>query len=617
MVAVTQDLIDISLADAVTGWSGTSGQLDTEVYKQAVTIGSDGAYTYQTGKNSIETCTFTPAANINMTANYTNPHLYWTMRCDVFPFCEDLNTGATNSGLMIRVTDGSGNYEQWHVAGADTWDGSWRTFVLDLTNTANVHSTSGTLSLADVDIISFITDNSNSGNIRIIDNTWVDAVRYGDGLQAESTTTEAFDFLDIANDDVLTANYYGVLQPQAGILAAKGGIIIGDATGSATANLVSLNEQIVFQDFIVQSTHYKITAVASATATTDIDIQGAVWSFVGDGTLRPDVDWTDSDINSVVFQGTMLDMGTFKYKSGDDCRNITYVQCSTITPAGADIRGSTVSASNLPATIDVSAVVYNETADPDGEFDDMTFIRGSSIHHAIAFGTSSPTSITLRGIDFQGYNGTVGNASTALYFERTSGTVTVNLIGCTGTISYTTAGADINLVVDPVALTVTCVDANDLSVISGARVAVEVTSTAGGYPFETGVSVSVTSTTATVTHTAHGLSTNDYVRIKGLNQAGYNGVKQITVTGANTYTYTVVNDGAATGTPNATFVVISGTTNGSGVISATYSYSADQPISGRARKSTASPFYSTAPVTGTILAASGLATTVPMVKDEN
>ena len=191
MVAVTQDLIDISLADAVTGWSGTSGQLDTEVYKQAVTIGSDGAYTYQTGKNSIETCTFTPAANINMTANYTNPHLYWTMRCDVFPFCEDLNTGATNSGLMIRVTDGSGNYVQWHVAGADTWDGSWRTFVLDLTNTANVHSTSGTLSLADVDIISFITDNSNSGNIRIIDNTWVDAVRYGDGIQAESTTTEA------------------------------------------------------------------------------------------------------------------------------------------------------------------------------------------------------------------------------------------------------------------------------------------------------------------------------------------------------------------------------------------------------------------------------------------
>ena len=217
---VTKDLIDISTADAATGWVGTSGQTDTEAFKQGT-----GAWTYQTPKNGIGNGNFTPAANINMTANYTIPHLYWTMRCDVFPFCEAVNTGATNSGLMVKVSDGSGNFVQWHIAGSSgtagdqkIWDGSWRNFILDLTNTTDIHSSSGTLSLADVALIEWITDNSNSGTIRIIDNTWLDAVRYGDGLISNSLTTEAFSFQDIADDDFLTTNYYGVIQEKDGVL---------------------------------------------------------------------------------------------------------------------------------------------------------------------------------------------------------------------------------------------------------------------------------------------------------------------------------------------------------------------------------------------------------------
>lgn len=77
--------------------------------------------------------------------------------------------------------------------------------------------------------------------------------------------------------------------------------------------------------------------------------------------------------------------------------------------------------------------------------------------------------------------------------------------------------------------------------------------------FTLGVDIPVTSitrssTTATVTTTgAHGLSTNDRVAIEGAVETDYNGDYDITVTGANTFTYTVANSPTtpATGTITA------------------------------------------------------------------
>lgn len=58
------------------------------------------------------------------------------------------------------------------------------------------------------------------------------------------------------------------------------------------------------------------------------------------------------------------------------------------------------------------------------------------------------------------------------------------------------------------------------------------------------------STTATVTHADHGLSTGDSISITGATQTEYNGTYTITVTGANTFTYTFAGSGTtpATGT---------------------------------------------------------------------
>ncbi|NOR84597.1 hypothetical protein GQ473_00620 [archaeon] len=632
--SITSDLTVISLADSTTGWSGTSGALDTEVYKQAATIGSDGAYAYQTGKNTLASCTFTPATNINMTANYTTPHIYFTMRCDVFPFCEALNTGATNSGLMLRVTDGAGNYTQWHLEGSDTWDGSWRNFVLDLTNTANIHTTSGTLSLSDVDIITWYTDNSNSGTIRIIDNTWLDSVRYGDGLQAESATTEAFDFTDIALDDILTANYYGVIQDTEGVLFCQGGVILGDAVGSATCNFVSSGETVYFKDQLVSSSHYLLTAVASATATTDIDITSLVCKTVG-GT-GAEVTISDADLNSVsIVSSSFIDMGaiTLTYASGvykttgfSGCgiillaSGVTFTGCSVdncgqLTHAGATLNDTIVT--GYGGTANTSAMLYDVAVDPDGEMDAMQFTMGTTLTHAIEFGTNVPSTMTIRDIDFVGYNASNNVNDSTFHFKDTAGTITLNIVGGSGNVSYRTDGATIVIVQDPVTTSVHA-QTVDQADVGSARVLLKASDGTGPLPFEDVVVIAQTGGTATVTHTAHGFATNHYVVIKGAIPEGYNKVAQVTVLTSSTYTYAVDSglSSPATGTPVATGAIVYGLTDVNGDISDSRTLATDQPVVGWCRKSTSSPFYKSAPLGGVVSSSLGASFTAIMISDE-
>lgn len=72
----------------------------------------------------------------------------------------------------------------------------------------------------------------------------------------------------------------------------------------------------------------------------------------------------------------------------------------------------------------------------------------------------------------------------------------------------------------------------------------------------------------------------------------------------------------ATGTIVATSVLIHGPTNGSGVASLTRIIPTAQPITGRVRKSSGSPYYKTSTFTGTVNATTGFSTTVQMVRDD-
>lgn len=70
---------------------------------------------------------------------------------------------------------------------------------------------------------------------------------------------------------------------------------------------------------------------------------------------------------------------------------------------------------------------------------------------------------------------------------------------------------------------------------------------------QTPTSITYSTTTATVTKSTHGYSTDMYVRVAGANQSEYNGDWQITVTNANVFTYTM--DDAPTANATGTLTI--------------------------------------------------------------
>ena len=283
--------------------------------------------------------------------------------------------------------------------------------------------------------------------------------------------------------------------------------------------------------------------------------------------------------------------------------------------------GCSILTSNVAA--DEGAIFYDETADPDGEMDNMSFSMGANNHHAIRFGTSVPASITLRGMDFVGFGSSGDSDDSVFRFDDTTGSITLNLVNCTNDGSGFTvddaAGVNVTVVIDPVD-TVVHADDNAGADLENARVYLRASSGAGPLPFQDSVTIVRASTTATVTHATHGMETGDLVKIEGITDKteDNNGTHVITFIDAGSYSYVTTDSGSTsyTGTIISTWVALNKLTDVSGDASINKTYTGDQPVEGFVRKSSASPRFKDFQISGLIDGSTGLSINVRMVLDE-
>lgn len=462
---VTALLTELSDADTTTGWSGNSGGQD--VYSYIEGGATPASYTWYLPKNNVITCTFTPATNQNFTTNYTYPHLYFWMQTSIAQFLE---TRAAD-GFKVRLTDGTGNWTEWTMAGNDTWRGEWKCFILDTANTSDITATSGTLSLTDIDIIGFTVDSQNIG-YRNVDNMWNDLLQFGEGLKATGT---AFDFGDIATIDSTLANQYGILQATNGVLFCQGKLQIGD--GATTTTFSSSGEQIVFIDPTtsgvgggavgsVNPNLYQLIATGSGC---DFDVAGSFIAAAGSQDYLLDI---QSTVNSFDISGCTFvkaNQVNLQNITSSLCSGNTFDQCGEIDVNGAVFENNTINNTTETTT---GAVVVNATTDLNNA-KNITF-NSFGTNYAI-YVVAAVTSISLDNFQFDNPNGTGGNY--ALYWAGTSGTLTVsasngtNLVtaGCTaasgGTVSVTSS----------IQITITVKDSAGNAIV-GARVGIFKTS---------------------------------------------------------------------------------------------------------------------------------------------
>jgi hypothetical protein len=526
-------------------------------------------------------------------------------------------------GGSIRLEDTSGNTSDWYVAGSDTYNGGWFEAVIDTANAESANSgTAATLTAIQYVGILVNAAASSGGD----PNVYVDEVLSmpNTGLTLGGNTTNLFKELADWDDTSL----YGVISRRAGIIFSKSPLILApDASNHASTDEVIVFEEPIYNDGTNVDSALTLQGISSTDAdTTAFTRAVAICENNGDivGTnadKKLDLgSATDIDADSSTFKGfngtvTTLNSSNFIWDG------TTFLNCDAIEPVGNPslkntfFRGSSVAA-------DGSALVWNFNTDPDGELDGAFFSKGTNAHHAMTLGTNCPLTITLRNWEVSGFNASDGQNDSAFYTADRGSDVTwtINIVGGTGNfkVKKGRAGDTVNIVIDPVTTTITVTDTSG-NILTNARVYMTAADGTGPQPYQDSVTITRSTTTATVSHTAHGLSTGNKVLLEGItDKIEDNGVQTITVTGANTYTYTTTDSGSTsyTGTITATGVIFEELTDGTGKVSDTRTFTSSQPVTGWVRKSSSSPYYRQAGISATISNTAGLTQTIQLISDE-
>jgi len=524
----------------------------------------------------------------------------------------------SSGGMQFLIGSGTGDYEQYYVGGSDTMTFlGWE--LVAVSETIAGDNSTGTPSATVESYFGGLWNLPSGGPTKGAPNV-IDGIRYGrcDAIiefgDATPNGPATFDGCVSTLDS--TTNRYGLLtQRKSGAAFENSGLVqFGSSTNAVLFEDSDKTILLRDHDHVTANFHtWEVQNASSSVTLTRITVQALGTTSTGR--------WVTTDNATLAFTGcSFIDMGVFGFESNATINGCLFLRCDEITANTSDLSGSSVVA--CKAAADGACIIWDVATDPDGYLDDMTIdsVDSTNAIHAIEFGTTSPTSITLRGIDFAGFNASSGQNDSAFNVLRNTGTVTINLVGCSSDVSltnsYKTAGATVVVVTDPVTTTVVA-QATDGSKVSGALVFLE-TATGGPLPYQDSVSITQSAGTATVSHTAHGLSTNQYVVIRGATQQGYNKVAQITVTGTNSYTYSVASGTAspATGSPVASAVICYGTTAAPGTVSDSRTFASNQPVTGWIRKTSAAPYYKTAPIAGTISNTAGATFTGVMISDE-
>jgi hypothetical protein len=251
---------------------------------------------------------------------------------------------------------------------------------------------------------------------------------------------------------------------------------------------------------------------------------------------------------------------------------------------------------------DGTACIVTTSSDIDG----CSFTTATGADYAVEIAAAG--TFNWSGVTFTGF-------TKDLDVTATTGTVTINISGGGDTPTYDTAGATV-VINNTVTVQVTVKDADTLAAIENARVFLEADS-GGDLPALDSVTITRSGSTASVAHTAHGMANSDEVIIRDADQNEYNGVFTISNVTTNAYDYTISGTPTtpATGTITATALIMNELTNASGVASVSLSYGSDQPITGKARKASSSPYYKSSVVAGSITS-SGFTNSTFMIGDE-
>lgn len=604
----TEDLTDITLAESTTGWNALGGGgaglgVGVDFSMQGTNCVDKQITSAEKGQVFDFGSTITPG---------TNTHFFiW-----VFLATPGLANTLANRGLAMILGTSTTAYVAYHVEGSETYGATGRVgkcYPIRYVTSANASPPYRTVTGSPGASPQYFGATANiTGSVKSA-NLGVDAIRHGTGAYitaGDSGNPGTFAGFAAVNDNI--SNRWGILSAIGGGYELQGRFVVGQ-NNAQTPTLAYFDDENEVVSFI--DTPHSLpdfTQIIVDHASTEFYLSNITFQALG--TNNPGRLVFNNAFAASLTGCTFANIGATTLISAVIADSCIWRSSGQITAAGATITNSTIN--GYSGASDTSALVWNTSTDPNGLLDGTNFIKGAGTTHAIEFGTSSSTTMTLTEVNFSGYNASNGQTDSAIYIKRTTGTVTINITGG-NTPSYKTDGATVVLVAGAVTVTLTAQTGIGTKV-PDVNVFVKALDGTGPFPFEESVTIVNSGTTATVTHSGHGLATNDKVYIKGASLSENLGVFSITVTDPNTYTYTMAGSpgSSPTGTITSTFVILYGITDVNGEITMSRVFPSNQPFTGWGRKSTSAPYYKEGIVTGTVSSASGAAPVALMISDE-
>ena len=411
-----------------------------------------------------------------------------------------------NGGYGIIAADdlATDSFGTWYVGPQPNSQGGWEYYVIDPAqdfDAVTAGSGSWTLTgnpaqLSGVDGIGVRWKITNTV-MGASDNAFVQTGSIGVGYRITGTDAVFSEFSTYEN-----TNRYGALETKSGTLFPLCKLRIGQPSGSAgNVTFSDSGFNITWQGQVLSDGTSKATAV------------GFYGLFLDEGTGTTTVTLTSGSLSAAAPEEFDLDLSsvtsvTCTNLSADRARLVTLDSAVTWTGGTVKNSGQIIATDAIFEGIDVltstvaagsGAVLWNSSADPDGNLDGNVYSKGTNAHSAIEFGTAVTSDITIRDSDFSGFNGGNDANGATFKFLATTGSLNLNLVGCTvdgsGFTVDDSAGIAVTVVIDPVTVTVNTTNqaGND---VEDARVQVEAGEKTGDLPFRDSVSITRSGSTA-------------------------------------------------------------------------------------------------------------------------
>jgi hypothetical protein len=516
-----------------------------------------------------------------------------------------------NGGVRIVVGSAIGDWKAWKVGGKDVTPnpyGGWKNYVIDptLSYDYTYGSPSTTYRFAGMAICLTATGPTRGQPHK------VDAIRFGrgefrvnGGESANYATFPGMAAKNDANNGTDGYNKWGLLQAVQGGYLWKGLMTLGY---SSVVDFRDSNTNIFIDDTRKVGANFNKIEIRQSGSR--VDWTGISFICTNPSTTASKgrlevIDDADVNLDSCSF----VDMDTLIFKGNSTILTSIFRRCGLVTQNGAVFNG---------CTFDKPSGAVGLLSDDLNDIDNCDFISDDTGHAIELTSAHLGTSKTLVNVNFTGYAGSNGSSGDEAIKNNSGGAVTITIDGGSVPSVYNVGASTTTIVTSARTIKVVAQKA-DGTKIQSARVLLRVSQDAsGGFPYDDIVTISNSGTTATVTHTGHGMATNDKVQISGASLWQNNGVFPITWLSADSYSYTLPEapGSSPTGTIKASFVFLEGLTDANGELSVSRVIGANQTVIGWARKSSAAPYYKEGSLAGQVVTTGNLTLTAVLSPDE-